>query len=427
MNLIIRQAKIIDKSSPHHGKICDVQVSDGVISNIAGNISGNADKEIDGTNCCLSPGFFDLHVNFSEPGYEYKEDFQSGCRAAMAGGFTGVLQMPSTFPVIQNRSGVDQVMNRTKSELVEVRVAGALSAGMEGKDLTEMFDMHSSGAVCFTDDKKSVQDAGLMLRALLYAKNFNGLIMSFADDHSLSGKGQMNEGVTSTQSGLKGIPAISEELMITRDLVLCSYAESKIHFSTISTEGSVDLIRKAKKEGLKVTCDVAAHHLLLDDSYLEQFDTRFKIKPPLRTAADIAALKAGLKDGTIDAICSDHTPEDVENKQKEFDHAAFGAEALETAFAAAYKALKDHMGIEEIVLKFSAAPRSILSLPPIHITKGGPANFTLYDLSEEWTVTENDIRSKSKNNPFIGMILLGKVKAVVRNEIFFTNEAEQVK
>lgn len=420
MKLIIRQAKIIDQQSAFNNKTCDVLVSDGVIQKIADKISEKSENEIDGKNCMLAPGFFDLHVNFCEPGFEYKEDLESGCKAAMAGGFTGVLQMPSTNPVTQNRSGIELIRNKTKNSLVDVQVAGALSVDLGGKDMTEMFDMHQSGAICFTDDKKSVQDAGLMVRAMLYVKNFGGLIMSFPNDKSLSAKGQMNEGAVSTQLGLKGMPALAEELMIARDLMLCEYAESKIHFSTISAKGSVELIRAAKAKGLKVTCDVAAHHLLLNDSNLEDFDTRFKIKPPLRTDDDIEALKKGLKDGTIDAICSDHNPEDIENKQKEFDHAAFGAEGLETAFAAACTAVKDTLTIEQLVQKFSAGPRKITGLHSIKIAEGENANITLFNPSEEWNVSLGDIHSKSKNNPFIGRKLTGKIKAVVNNGQVFT-------
>jgi len=425
MNLIIRQAKIIDRNSAFHNKIADILISDGIIKKIAEKISEKGDHEIDGQKCHLVPGFFDLHVNFCEPGFEYKEDLVSGCKAAVAGGYTGVLQMPSTYPVIQSRSGIEQILNKTKSELVEVHVAGALSVDLEGKDLTEMFDMHQSGTNCFTDNKSAVQDAGLMMRALLYSKNFDGLIMSFPNDQSLSAKGQMNESTVSTQLGLKGIPSIAEELMVARDLMLCAYAESRIHFSTISTAGSVDLIRKAKAQGLRVTCDVAAHHLLLDDSSLEEFDTRFKMRPPLRTASDITALKEGLKDGTIDAICSDHEPEDIESKQKEFDLAAFGAEGIETAFAVAYTALKDVMEFGQIVEKFSGSPRSIISLPIIKNAEGEKANFTLINLEEEWVVNEKDIRSKSKNNPFIGKKLLGKIKAVVNNNKFYPGPSFQ--
>ncbi len=421
MNLIIRQAKVIDKQSAFHNKICDVLVIDGLIQKIADHISEKAEQEIDGSNCFLSPGFFDLHVNFCESGFEFKEDLQSGCKAAMAGGFTGVLQMPSTFPVIQNRSSVELISNKTSNELLDVKVAGALSVDMAGIDMTEMFDMHKSGAVCFTDDKKSIQDAGLMLRALHYSKNFESIIMSFPNDKYISGNGQMNEGNVSTQLGLKGIPALAEELMVARDLMLCEYADARIHFSTISTKGSVELIRSAKAKGLKVTCDVAAHHLLLNDSCLEEFDTRYKIKPPLRTYDDIAALKSGLKDRTIDAICSDHIPQDIENKQKEFDLASFGAGGIETAFSAACTALKDVLTVEEIIEKFTAGPRRIISLPLLIIAEGEVANLTLFNTTDQWTVSTSDLKSKSKNNPFIGKTLSGKIKAVLNNDRAFLN------
>jgi dihydroorotase len=413
MKILIRQAKIIDGQSPHHDKERDVLIENGIIKTISEKIAASADKEIDGKNHILTNGFFDLHVNFREPGFEHKEDLKSGCKAAMAGGFTGVLQMPSTNPPVQSKSEIELIRTKTKDELVDVYVAGALSATLEGNDLSEMYDMFLNGARCFTDDKHSVQDSGLMLRALLYAKNFHGLIMSFPNDKFICGKGQMNEGVTSTALGLKGIPSLAEEVMIARDLMLCEYAETGIHFSTISTKGSVDLIRKAKAKGMKVTCDMAAHYLLLDDSHLEEFDTNFKTSPPLRTKEDIKALKEGLKDGTIDAICSDHSPEDIENKKKEFDLAAFGVEGLETAFAAAFTALKDVLTIEQIIEKITIAPRKILSIAVPKIDVGEVANLTLFNPTEEWTVITQNIFSKSKNNPFLGMKLTGKVKAVV--------------
>ena len=415
MNILIKTVAILDPDSPHHKKQCDVFISKGIIKKIDQKIESEADLVVDGKNCFLSPGFFDLHVTFGEPGFEFKEDLASGCNAAAAGGFTGVVQMPSTYPVMQNSAGIEMIRNKTSGNLVSVQAAGALSVDLNGKDMTEMYDMHKSGAVCFTDHKNAVQDAGLMLRSLLYAKTFDGIVMSFPDDKSLSGKGQMNEGVASTQLGLKGIPNLAEEMMVARDIMLCEYAEGRIHFSTISTKESVERIRKAKKSRLKVTCDVAAHHLLLDESKLEDFDTRFKVKPPFRTKSDIEALIEGLKDGTIDAICSDHIPEDVENKIKEFDLSAFGAEALETAFAAANTALKNSMKIDQIIEKFTSGPGKIISQTKVKIAEGETANLTMFNPDEEWTVKESDIRSKSKNNPFIGMKLTGKVKAVFNN------------
>ena len=422
MRILIKQAKLIDKNSKHHNKVVDVFITDGVVSKIESAIKSEADHVIDARGHILSAGFFDLHVNFREPGFEHKETLHSGCKAAAAGGFTGVLQMPSTDPPIQSKSEIELIRSKTKQELVDVYVSGALSKDLHGADLSEMFDMSSSGAVSFTDDKRSVQDAGLMLRALQYVKAFNGLIMSFPNDHHLSNHGQMNEGNANIGLGIKGIPAIAEETMIARDLKLAEYAESGIHFSTISTKGSVDLIRKAKAKGLKITCDVAAVNLLLNDSSLEEFDTNLKLMPPLRTAEDIAAIIEGLKDGTIDAICSDHQPEDVENKKKEFDLAAFGAEGVETAFSAALTALQKHLGIEQIIEKFTTSPRNILRLSQSGFEEGQHANFTLIDPSEEWMVMDEHILSHSKNNPLIGRKLIGRVKAVMNKGMFVSYE-----
>jgi dihydroorotase len=414
MKLLINQVTILDRSSAHHGKVCDVLIEDGVIKKIAGggSISEKAEKIFDGNGKHLSIGWFDLHVNFREPGFEYKEDLISGCAAATAGGFTGVLCMPSTNPSIQSKSEIELIRNKTKNEVTDVYSAGVLSVNRQGKDLAELYDMSNAGALAFTDDKESVQDGGLMLRALLYTKNFNGLVLSCCDDKKISHNGQMNEGAISTQLGLKAMPALAEDLMINRDLFLAEYAESRIHFSTISSARTVDMIREAKKKGLKVTCDVAAHQLLLDDSVLTGFNTNYKVNPPLRSKEDIEALKNGLHDGTIDAICSDHSPEDIENKKKEFDHAAFGIIGLETAFAVANTAAHNKIAIENLIDKFTVGPRKILSLPVPTIKDGAAANLTLFDSSADWTVEEDHIKSKSRNTPFIGMKLCGKAVAV---------------
>ena len=411
MKVLIKQARIIDSSSPHNGKVKDVLIEDGVIKTIGDKIDEKTDKVFEGKGNCLSVGWFDLHVNFREPGHEYKEDLISGCRAAMAGGFTEVLVMPSTSPPIQSKSEIEMIRTKTKDELVTVHAAGALSVNIEGKDLSEMYDMHSSGALAFTDDKKAVQDSGLMLRALMYAKNFNGLVMSFSDDKHVSSKGQVNESESAINLGLKGIPSLAEELMLNRDIFLNEYAGGKIHFSSISTAKSVDLIRNAKAKGMKVTCDVAAHNILLDDSFLEEFDANYKVKPPLRTKDDIKALIDGLKDGTIDSITSDHTPEDVENKKKEFDLASFGMIGLETAFAVANTALQKTMA-DKVIERFTVGPRKALGLSTPAIKEGEKANLTLFNPDEEWTVENKHLASKSKNSPFVGMKLKGRVKAV---------------
>ncbi len=414
MKILISQITILDSSSVHHGKIKDVWIEDGIIQKIseANSIHEKADRIFEGKGKHLSIGWFDLHVNFREPGFEYKEDLLSGCKAATAGGFTGVLCMPSTSPPIQSKSELELIAAKTKKELTDVFSAGVLSVNRNGKDLAELYDMSVAGALAFTDDKESVQDGGLMLRALMYAKNFNGLIMSFCDDKKISGNGQMNESVMSAQLGLKSIPTLAEDLMINRDLFLAEYAETRIHFSTLSSAKSVHMIREAKKNGLHITCDTAAHLLMLDDSSLHDFDTNYKVKPPLRSKEDIQALKNGLADGTIDVICSDHSPEDIENKKKEFDHAAFGIIGLETAFAVANTAMQKSIPLNTLINKLTLNPRKILSLPVPMIKEGEAANLTLFDSQMEWKFEEQHIKSKSKNSPFPGMTLKGKPLAV---------------
>lgn len=415
MKILARSAKIVDPSSKHNGTVADIFIEDGIIKQIAkaGVIKEKADKIIEQDGLHVSPGWFDMRVNFREPGFEYKEDLTSGCNAAASGGFTGVLAMPSTFPPVHTKSEVEFIRNKTKNLPVDVFVAGALSNNLEGEHLSEMFDMFSSGAVAFTDDKKAVHNAGLMLRAMLYAKNFSALIISFANEQAITANGKVHEGIMGTTLGLKMIPSIAEEIMVTRDLYLAEYVGTKIHFATLSAKHSVELIRNARKKKISVTTEVAAHQLALDDNSLADFNTNFKVLPPLRNKEDREALIAGLKDGTIDVICSDHSPEDVESKQREFDHAAFGIIGLETAYAVANTALKKVLSTEEIIKKISINPRKILNIPVPSIEENQNANLTFFNPELKWKFTETHIRSRSKNSPFVGKTFTGKAIAVV--------------
>lgn len=418
MKILIQQINILSPGSSYNGTCKDVLLLNGTIAMIkdAGKLKEDCDLVIDGKGKHLCPGLLDLHVNFREPGHEHKEDLISGCTAAKQGGFTGVLLMPSTFPPIHNRSSIEFINNRTKGELVDVFPAGTISLHQDGIDLSEMYDMYNAGTRIFTDDKKSVQDTGLMLRALLYSKNFNGKIFAYANDKSLSSRGQMHEGVASTLLGLRGIPPIAEEIMISRDLILAEYTDAAIHFSTISTSKSVDLIRAAKRKGIKVSADVSVLNLSLEDTTVNTYDANFKVMPPLRDQENISSLIEGLKDGTIDAICSDHLPEDIENKKKEFELAAFGAEGLETCLAVAYTALKNHLSTEQIIEKLSNGPRKVLGLKPQFISEEQPANLSIFDFEKTWIVNEKDILSKSKNNPFLGKELSGKALYVFNKD-----------
>ena len=411
MNLLIKSATIIDPNSPFNRQIADLLIEKGHISKIAPEIEDDAEI-IDADGKFISPGFFDLNCNIGELGLETKEDLYTGTRAAAAGGFTGVVLMPNTLPPVHSKAEIEYLMNRAKKNLVDVYPLGAISHKREGKDLAEMYDMYLSGAKAFTDGNRPVQDAGLMERALLYAQGFDALVFSYPEDTAIAGKAKVNEGEISTLLGMKGIPSLAEELMIARDLYLAEYTGSKIHFSTISTTRSVELIREAKRKGLEVTCDVAAHHLVVTDEALIGFDSQYKVKPPLRTRDDVDALIDGLKDGTIDAIVSQHTPHEIEFKNVEFEVAEYGIIGLQTAFPLALKAGLD---VDLIVQKLAIGPRKILNIDIPVIDEGEPANLVVFDVNTEWGYTNKNNRSKSSNSPFIGQNLKGKVSLTVNN------------
>lgn len=412
---LIQSATILHPESPLNGQTLDVLISDGKISEIAKKIDAS-DKNliiIDAKGQFLSPGFLDINANFGEPGLETKEDMNTGCAAAAAGGFTAVALMPNTQPPIHSKAEVSYLLNKSQYNLVDIFPIGCISHHREGKELAEMFDMKDSGAIAFSDGNKPVSNAGLMSRALLYTKSFNGLIFSYAEDQDIAAKGKMNEGVMSTFLGMKGNPSLAEELMVSRDLYLAEYNDARIHFSTISTERTVDLIRKAKKAGVKVSCDVAAHQLVFTEENLEGFDSQFKVKPPLRTKADQKALIAGLKDGTIDAIVSQHTPHEIEFKDVEFEIASFGIIGLQTVLPLA---LKSGLSPEQIVEKLAISPRKLMGIEIPSFDLGISANFILFNPLEKWTLNEDSNKSKSFNSPLMGQELTGKVNFVCNNE-----------
>ena len=415
MKIILKNVNILSPGSKHHMKSKDVLIIDGVINKISepNTISESEAEIISGKELSVSAGWFDLHANFREPGHEYKEGLINGCKAAANGGFTGVLLMPSTEPPISNKASVDYIIQKTKNEIVDVIPSGTLSVNREGKDLSEMYDMSLAGAKVFTDDKRSIQDSGLLIRALQYSHDFKGKIFSFAEDKYISGKGIVNESITSTQLGLKGAPALAEEVGINRDLFIAEYCNCPIHFSTISSGGSVALIKAAKAKGIKVTCDVAAINLFYNDTALSQFDSNFKVKPPLRNEDDRLALIEGLKDGTIDCICSDHSPEDVENKIKEFELASDGISSIDLTFSIARTATKDHINLPELISKFTNHPRNCAGQKTSMIEEGNSANITVFDANVKWTVELKDIKSLSKNSPFIGTELIGKPICII--------------
>lgn len=415
---LIQSATILHPESPFNGQTLDVLISNGKISEIAKKIDASEKNLsiIDAKGQFLSPGFMDINANFGEPGLETKEDMETGCATATSGGFTAVALMPNTQPPIHSKAEVSYLLNKSQNNLVDIFPMGCISHNREGKELAEMYDMKDSGAIAFSDGNRPVSNAGLMSRALLYTQSFNGLIFSYAEDQDIAAKGKMNEGVMSTFLGMKGNPSLAEELMVSRDLYLAEYNDARIHFSTISTERTVDLIRKAKKAGVKVTCDVAAHQLVLTEENLEGFDSQYKVKPPLRTKADQKALLNGLKDGTIDAIVSQHTPHEIEFKEVEFEIASFGIIGLQTVLPLA---LKSGLSPEQIVEKLAISPRKVLGIQIPAFDLGISANFILFNPIEKWTLNEETNKSKSFNSPFVGQELTGKVNFVCNNEQYF--------
>lgn len=413
-NILITSATLVLPEHPSNGQVVDVLVEQGQIRKIASKID-IADKDtriIDGSGCVLSPGFFDLHANFGEPGLETKEDIASGAAAAAAGGFTAVAVHPNTNPAIHSRSEVSLVVNTAKGNIVDVHPIGAVTKNRDGKELAELYDMKLAGALAFSDGNRSIQHADMMGRALLYAKGFDGLVISFPEDSSIAGGNQMNESEVSTYLGMKGKPNLAEALMVSRDLFLAEYNESPIHFTTISTAEAVGMIRAAKAKGIKVTCDVAAHHLIFTDREIMGFDSNYKVNPPLRTQRDVEALLEGLADGTIDAVVSLHTPHEIEFKNVEFQIAKSGIVGLQTVLPMLVQAgLSD----EAIVNKLAIQPRIIAKLAVPTLTEGDSANLVLFAREEKWIFDKTTNKSKANNSPLFGSELAGRVKVIINN------------
>ncbi|SHM54417.1 dihydroorotase [Flavobacterium xinjiangense] len=409
MKIIIRGAKIIDSKSPFHNQTLDILIVDGFIKKIGKSLpnSENAD-EIKLDNLHVSQGWFDSSVSFGEPGYEDRETIENGLNTASKSGFTAIALQPNSFPIIDNQSQVNFVLNKAHGFATQLFPIGALTKESEGKDMAELYDMKKAGAIAFGDYNRSLDNANLLKIALQYVQDFDGLVIAFAQDEKIKGNGVANEGIVSTQLGLKGIPNLAEELQIARNLFLLEYTGGKLHIPTISTAKSMQLIKEAKAKGLNVTCSVAVHHLVLTDSTLEGFDTRYKVSPPLRTETDRKALLKGIKDGTIDMITSDHNPIDIEHKKMEFDTAKNGTIGLESAFGA----LMTVIPLETIIEKLTAG-KAVFSIDSNSIDEGLKANLTLFNPETKSIFTKSNILSKSKNSAFLGMEIKGKVYGIV--------------
>lgn len=413
MHWLFRSCTIIDPQGPHHLKSLDIRVKEGVIAEIGADLVADSAQIYSAQGLHASVGWLDLEAEGGDPGYEQREDIESLARAARAGGYTQLGLRPSSQPTVQDKASVNYVKTRSAGLGVEILPIGAISHDHNGKDLTEMVDMHHAGAVAFSEGAGSVKEAGLMQRALLYVKSFGGLVMHQAFDRSIGGRGQLHEGIISTQLGIPGVPALAEELMIARDLQLLAYADSRLHFSHLSTAGAVEQVRKAKAQGLQVTASVAALNLLYTDNAMKEFSSHHKVLPPLRRESDRQALIAGLKDGTIDCVSSNHTPRDTEAKDLEFAYAAFGAAMLSTAFGVANTAINDELDISTIITLLTTKPRTVFGLAQPILAEGEVANLSFFAPDQEWVPKLSDIASKSKNAPAIGVPLHGRVYGTV--------------
>jgi dihydroorotase len=409
MKIIIRGAKIIDSKSPFHNQTVDLLIADGFIEKI-GTAIPNTDnvEELKLDNLHISQGWFDSSVSLGEPGFEDRETITNGLDVAAKSGFTSIALQPNSFPIIDNQSQVNFVKNKANGFATQLFPIGALTKQSEGKDMAELYDMKNSGAVAFGDYTKSLDNANLLKIALQYAQDFDGLVISFAQDDKIKGNGVANEGIVSTRLGLKGIPDLAEELQIARNLFLLEYTGGKMHIPTISSAKSVQLIKEAKAKGLNVTCSATVHHLVLTDEKLEEFDTRYKVTPPLKTESDRQALLNGILDGTIDLITSDHNPIDIEHKKMEFDMAKNGTIGLESAFGA----LMTVLPLETIIEKFTVG-KAIFSIPNHSIGEGEIANITLFNPEGNSVFTKENILSKSKNSAFLGTNLKGRAYGIL--------------
>ncbi len=419
MNIIIKSAVIIDSKSKHHHHKKDVLIEKGIITKIASTIKNeNNYKELDLKNLHISNGWFDSSVSFGEPGYEERETLEKGLLTAAKSGFTSVAVNPNTFPKIDNKSAVEFLINKASGNIVDLYPIGNLTKNDEGIEIAELYDMQNSGAIAFGDYNNPISNANLMKIALLYAQNFDGLVMSFPQDNSIARDGLANEGSNSTRLGLKGIPSLAEELQVARDLFLLEYTGGKLHIPTISTARSVELIANAKKKGLNITCSVSVHHLSLTDTELDSFNSNAKTSPPLRTLKDCKALIKGVENGTIDLITSDHNPVDIEHKKIEFNQAMPGTIGLESFFGIAIK----HISIETLINCVTVNPHSLFKTKTTSIKEGEPANITLFNPSIKSIFTEDQIYSTSKNSAFIGKEIDGKVYGVFAKNKLLLND-----
>ena len=410
MKQIIKGGRVINPETKFDG-ICDILIEDGKIKDIGKNLSADDAAVIDAAGKVVAPGLIDMHVHLREPGQEAKEDLQSGTRAAAAGGFTTIATMPNTKPVVDTAALVRSLERRAEEvAVVNVKFIGALTKGQEGKELAEVGDMLQEGAVAFSDDGHYVKSAKVLLNGLDYLRTFDKIIISHAEESSLVEEGLMNESHRSAMLGMKGRPTVAEDIAVMRDIMLAEYADARIHIAHISSANAVEIVRQAKKRGVKVTAEVTPQHLTLTDDCVNACDSSTKINPPLRERKDCEALLAGLKDGTIDMIVTDHSPHAFEEKDKEFCFAPSGFPGLETSLGILLTDLyhEGKITLPEIIGKMTYEPAKVFGLEGGRLAPGAPADITVIDPELEWTVKQEEFYTRGSHSPFVGRKLKGK-------------------
>lgn len=425
MKVVLKNVNIIHPEQKIDEKNVSILLTDGIISKIGKLSKEDLDgaKELDLENKYVVPGLFDMHVHLREPGREDKETIETGCNSAANGGFTAVACMPNTEPAIDSAEVVNFIKEKASSHLVEVYPIGAATLKREGEVIAPMAELYEAGAIAFSDDGVAVKSASVLRRALEYSRMYNVPVIEHCEDESLTG-GAMNEGVNSTMLGLPPVPAVSEDIIVGRDILMAEYTGGKIHIAHISTATAVEMVRQAKKKSLSVTAEVTPHHFTLTDDVVKSYDANAKMSPPLRTQKDVDALLEGLKDGTIDVIASDHAPHAIEEKETEFQYAPNGIVGLETEVALTLSELyhKKILTLEQVVEKLSINPRKICNILIPKFKVGEPADFTILDLNLVWTVDLKEFKSKSKNSPFDKRLLTGKSVGVINNGKLFYND-----
>lgn len=419
MNFIISNAVIIDKHSPYNTKLCNLLIQDGIIKEISEReISINNQAVLDVNGRMLSPGWVDMHTSVTETGNQWDETIDSLLAAACSGGFTEILLMPNTEPVIDNANTLCGLKNyvHEKNNIVDVHFVGALTKGLKGRELAELYDMSKNGAIAFSNGINWLNDSNLMLQALKYTKMLNNdLIISIPQDPGLTNEPVVNESLNTLQLGLKGTPHISESIAVKRDLELVKYTSSKMHFGCLSTKEAIDIIKEAKMNQLNISADTTSHHIYLNDSCLNTFDSNYKVNPPIRSHHDMCALRQGIKTNIINTIVSQHIPLIQEDKMVEFTKASYGINGIESSFSCINSGLSEIMNISDIIEKITYEPRKILNLKKAAIAEGYKAKITIFDVEKKYTLNEANIKSHARNNPFINQNLIGKAIAVINN------------